>query len=135
MANTEGEPVLNPEEEEIALSDSELDNVLKSASITSEPADGAEENLEQYGVWVKVEPQNVEEQAEENMAFELSDLESDHDSALTEEEEQLLSKCEHSGWPTRSGTRCQHFLGETRLGHARFRGRSGEQCVELRSAH
>ena len=94
MANTEGEPVLNPEEEEIALSDSELDNVLKSASVTSEPAGGAEENLDQYGVWVKVEPQNVEEEAEENMAFELSDLESDHESALTDEEEQLLGELE-----------------------------------------
>jgi hypothetical protein len=96
MANTEGEPVLNPEEEEIALSDSELDNVLKSASITSEPAGGVEENLEQYGVWVKVEPQNVEEEAEENMAFELSDLESDDESALTEEEEQLLGELEEN---------------------------------------
>jgi hypothetical protein len=90
MANTEGEPVLNPEEEEIALSDSELDNVLQSASVTSEP------NLEQYGVWVKVEPQNVEEEAEENMAFELSDLESDDESALSEEEEQLLGKLEEN---------------------------------------
>ncbi len=96
MANTEGEPVLNPEEEEIALSDSELDNVLQSASVTSEPAGGAEENLEQYGVWVKVEPQNVEEEAEENMAFELSDLESDDESALSEEEEQLLDKLEEN---------------------------------------
>jgi len=96
MANTEGEPVLNLEEEEIALSDSELDNVLKSASITSEPDGAAERQLEQYGVWVKVEPQNVEEEAEENMAFELSDLESDDESALTEEEEQLLGELEEN---------------------------------------
>jgi pilus assembly protein FimV len=94
MANTEGEPVLNPEEEEISLSDSELDNVLKSANITSEPSGGAEQHLEQYGVWVKVEPQNVEEETEENMAFELSDLQSDDESALTEEEEQLLGELE-----------------------------------------
>ena len=94
MANTEGEPVLNPEEEEISLSDSELDNVLKSANITSEPAGGAEQHLEQYGVWVKVEPQTVEEETEENMAFELSDLQSDDESALTEEEEQLLGELE-----------------------------------------
>jgi hypothetical protein len=96
MANTEGDSVLNPKEEEIALSDSELDNVLKSASISDEPAGGAAENLEQYGVWVKVEPQNVEEEAEENMAFELSDLESDDESALTEEEEQLLGELEEN---------------------------------------
>ncbi len=96
MANTEGEPVLNLEEEEIALSDSELDNVLKSASITSESDGAAEQQLEQYGVWVKVEPQNVEEEAEENMAFELADLESDDESALTEEEEQLLGELEEN---------------------------------------
>ena len=96
MANTKGEPVLNPKEEKIALSDSELDNVLKSASVTTEPPGGAEQNLEQYGVWVKVKPQNVEEEAEENMAFELSDLESDDESALTEEEEQLLGELEEN---------------------------------------
>jgi len=96
MANTEGEPVLNPEEEKIALSDSELDNVLKSASETTETSGAAEQDLEQYGVWVKVEPQNVEEEAEENMAFELSDLQSDDESALTEEEEQLLGELEEN---------------------------------------
>ena len=47
MAKKEGEPVLYPEEgdmsleeEQIALSDSELDDVLKSADITSEQSEG-----------------------------------------------------------------------------------------------
>ncbi len=101
MAKTEGEPLLDPEEEdtsleaeEIALSDSELDNVLQSAEVTDEFSAEEAENLEQYGVWVKAEPQDVEEQTQENMSFELSDLESGDESALTEEEEQLLGELE-----------------------------------------
>ena len=70
MAKTEGEPVLDSDQEEIALSDSELDNVLKSADITDETPE-EQNNLEQYGVWVKVEPQNLEEEAEQTMSFEL----------------------------------------------------------------
>jgi len=94
MAKTEGETVLDSDQEDIALSDSELDNVLKSADITDEALDGEESNLEQYGVWVKVEPHNIEEQAEQNMSFELADLGSSSESALTEEEEQLLGELE-----------------------------------------
>jgi pilus assembly protein FimV len=94
MAKTEGEPVLDSDQEEIALSDSELDNVLKSADITDEASDAEDSNLEQYGVWVKVEPHNLEEEAEQNMSFELSDLDSSSESALTEEEEQLLGELE-----------------------------------------
>ena len=94
MAKTEGEPVLDSDQEEIALSDSELDNVLKSAEVTNEAPAGEQSNLEQYGVWVKVEPHNVEEEAEQNMSFELSDLDSSSESALTEEEEQLLGELE-----------------------------------------
>jgi pilus assembly protein FimV len=94
MAKTEGEPVLDSDQEEIALSDSELDDVLKSADITSETTQAEQGNLEQYGVWVKVEPHNIEEEAEQNMSFELSDLDSSSESALTEEEEQLLGELE-----------------------------------------
>ena len=94
MAKTEGEPVLDSDQEEIALSDSELDNVLKSAELTNEAPAGEQGNLEQYGVWVKVEPHNIEEEAEQNMSFELSDLDSSSESALTEEEEQLLGELE-----------------------------------------
>jgi pilus assembly protein FimV len=94
MAKIEGEPVLDSDQEEIALSDSELDNVLKSADITNEAPDGEQGNLEQYGVWVKVEPHSIEEEAEQNMSFELSDLDSSSESALTEEEEQLLGELE-----------------------------------------
>ena len=82
MAKTEGETVLDSDQEDIALSDSELDNVLKSADITDEALDGEESNLEQYGVWVKVEPHNIEEEAEQNMSFELADLGSSSESAL-----------------------------------------------------
>ncbi|UCF98787.1 MAG: hypothetical protein JSV89_04435 [Spirochaetaceae bacterium] len=93
MAKTEGDPVLDANEDEIALSDSELDSVLKSADITDEAGEGAEDNLDQYGVWVKVEPQDVGVEAEQNMAFELADLEN-NESTLTEEEEQLLGELE-----------------------------------------
>ena len=94
MAKTEGKPVLDSDQEEIALSDSELDNVLKSADITDEAPDAEDSNLEQYGVWVKVQPRNLEEEAEQNMSFELSDLDSSSESAITEEEEQLLGELE-----------------------------------------
>jgi hypothetical protein len=94
MAKNEGEPVRDSDEEEIALSDSELDNVLKSASVTTEAPGGDEDDLERYGVWVKVEPQAVEEEAEGDMDFELSDLDRGDESALTEEEEQLLGELE-----------------------------------------
>ena len=94
MAKIEGDPVLESEQEDIALSDSELDDVLKSADITSETAEVDDTTLEQYGVWVKVEPQNLEGETEQNMDFELSDLESSSESALTEEEEQLLGELE-----------------------------------------
>jgi pilus assembly protein FimV len=94
MAKREGEPTLDSEQEEIALSDSELDNVLKSADITNEDPDEQRSSLEQYGVWVKVEPHDLEEEATQNMSFELSDLDSNSESALTEEEEQLLGELE-----------------------------------------
>jgi len=94
MAKTEGKPVLDSDQEEIALSDRELDNVLKSADVTNSPLDAEDSNLEQYGVWVKVEPQNLEEEAEQNMSFELSDLDGSGEPALTDEEEQLLGELE-----------------------------------------
>ncbi len=101
MTKTEGEPGLQPEggdisleDETIALSDSELDNVLKSADIAGAEGPEDESNLERYGVWVKVEPQSVETEAEGNTAFELSDLGSSEQSTLTDEEEQLLGELE-----------------------------------------
>ena len=94
MAKSEGEAILDSDQEEISLSDSELDNVLKSADITSEASDEEQSTLEQYGVWVKVEPHDLEEEAKQNMSFELSDLDSNSESALTEEEEQLLGELE-----------------------------------------
>ena len=50
------------------------------------------EELEQYGVWVKTEPEDILDQ-EETEDFNLSDLsteESGDESLLTEEEEELL---------------------------------------------
>lgn len=92
MATKEGDPILeslepSPEEEEITLSDSELDDVLSSAEITA-----AEDNLEQYGVWVKAGPQDVAGDGEAD--FELADLEPDKGATLTEEEEKLLGELE-----------------------------------------
>ena len=51
-----------------------------------------EEDLDQYGVWVKVGPEEIEEDLDEG-TFELSDLQ-EEDKHLTEEEEQLLGNLE-----------------------------------------
>ena len=45
--------------EEVALSSSELDNVLSSAGLAEGPPAAPEDDLELYGVWVKVKPQTV----------------------------------------------------------------------------
>jgi len=98
MAKKEGDPILenlesSPEEEEITLSDSELDSVLGSAEITSESAEDA---LEQYGVWVKAGPQDIGASGEADLDFELADLDAGHgaEADLTEEEEKLLGELE-----------------------------------------
>jgi pilus assembly protein FimV len=60
----------------------------------------AEDDLEQYGVWVKVEPRTVDEgtpsRAEETRLESLDVDASAQDDGLTEEEERLLGKLEES---------------------------------------
>ena len=130
MAKTEGEPVLDSDQEEIALSDSELDNVLKSAELTNEAPAGEQGNLEQYGVWVKVEPHAIEEEAEQNMSFELSDLDSSSESALTEEEEQLLGELEEEETDLGDLSGLEDDLEELGKGNA-FEQQGGEEELSV----
>jgi pilus assembly protein FimV len=81
------------EQEEVALSSSELDNIINSAEIRNEDGDTDDDNLEQYGVWVKVEPEKIEASADE-IPFELADLEVSGETELTDEEEELLGELE-----------------------------------------
>jgi len=72
--------------EDIALSTSELDDVLGSAEIRSESGNDEESGLEKYGIWIKVEPETLEEAApEEGPAA---------GARLTAEEEKLLGELE-----------------------------------------
>jgi hypothetical protein len=64
------------------------DNNIKAN--TSSMNDAA---LEQYGVWVKVKPETIDETEKENVSGELVDL-GTGEASLTEEEEQLLSELE-----------------------------------------
>ena len=82
------------EQEDVALSSSELDNIINSAEIKREDGDTEDDALEQYGVWVKIKPEEIEGNLEEEASFELSDLESSDESHLTEEEEDLLGELE-----------------------------------------
>ncbi len=72
--------------EDIALSTSELDDVLGSAEIRSESGNDEELGLEKYGIWIKVEPETLESEAapEEGPAG----------ARLTAEEEKLLGELE-----------------------------------------
>jgi pilus assembly protein FimV len=72
--------------EDIALSTSELDDVLGSAEIRSESGNDEESGLEKYGIWIKVEPETLvgEAAAEEGFAG----------ARLTAEEEKLLGELE-----------------------------------------
>ena len=90
----ESELLENSNGEDVTLSTSELDNIMSSAEFTSEEVDSEEKNLEKYGVWVKVTPEEVTETSEEG-SFELSDLEKTEESKLTDEEENLLDELEN----------------------------------------
>jgi hypothetical protein len=80
--------------EDVALSTSELDDVLSSAEIRSESGNDEESGLEKYGIWIKVEPETLA--AEPETALELGELESGPAGVgqLTAEEEQLLGELE-----------------------------------------
>jgi len=82
--------------EDIALSTSELDDVLSSADIRSESGNDEEAGLEKYGIWIKVEPETLEAAAETESDFTLADLDSGPapGARLTAEEEQLLGELE-----------------------------------------
>jgi len=73
--------------EDIALSTSELDDVLSSAEIRSESGNDEESGLEKYGIWIKVEPETLESGS-------LLDAGPSAGSRLTAEEEQLLGELE-----------------------------------------
>jgi pilus assembly protein FimV len=80
--------------EDVALSTSELDDVLSSAEIRSESGNDEESGLEKYGIWIKVEPETLE--AEAGGGFEIGELEggSAPGAQLTAEEEELLGELE-----------------------------------------
>jgi hypothetical protein len=73
--------------EDIALSTSELDDVLSSAEIRSESGTDEDSGLEKYGIWIKVEPETLERGS-------VLDAGPAAGSRLTAEEEQLLGELE-----------------------------------------
>jgi len=77
------------------------DDLLDDDSSIDLPSEAQEGELEQYGVWVKTEPETVEESPEEITESPLSDLGGDletpadrEEEMLTQEEEELLSELE-----------------------------------------
>ena len=80
--------------EDIALSTSELDDVLSSAEIRSESGNDEESGLEKYGIWIKVEPETLE--SETGGGFQIADLDTGPavGARLTAEEEKLLGELE-----------------------------------------
>ncbi len=77
------------------------EDLLETDSSFDLPADAEEGELEQYGVWVKSEPETVEESPVELAEAPLSDIGDDlevpgesDDEMLTQEEEDLLSELE-----------------------------------------
>ena len=78
--------------ENISFSATELDDIVNSAEITEENV--ADADLEEYGVWVKVGPEDVTESADDLLPAEndapLTDLDDAEDDFLTGEEESLL---------------------------------------------
>jgi pilus assembly protein FimV len=88
--------------EDIALSTSELDDVLGSAEIRSESGNDEEAGLEKYGIWIKIEPETLagEVAAEEGLAG----------ARLTAEEEQLLGELESD---SQAPTLAEQTAGET----------------------
>jgi pilus assembly protein FimV len=73
--------------EDIALSTSELDDVLSSAEIRSESGNDEESGLEKYGIWIKIEPETLESGS-------ILETGPAAGSRLTAEEEQLLGELE-----------------------------------------
>jgi hypothetical protein len=100
--------------EDIALSTSELDDVLSSADIRSESGNDEESGLEKYGIWIKVEPETLEAAAETESDFALADLDSGPapGARLTAEEEQLLGELE-SETDEPLGAGAEQAAGET----------------------
>ena len=80
--------------ENISFSATELDDIVNSAEITEENI--ADDDLEEYGVWVKVGPEDVAESADDLPSAEndapLTDLDEAEEDFLTEEEESLLGE-------------------------------------------
>ena len=78
--------------ENISFSATELDDIVNSAEITEENV--ADDDLEEYGVWVKVGPEDVTESADDLPPAEndapLTDLDDAEEDFLTGEEESLL---------------------------------------------
>ncbi len=97
MAEKETKPDLDLledlQDDDITLSTSELEDIIHSTELSGE-SDSTEEQLEKYGVWVKVKPEPVTGGEPEDTAFELTDLERDQDLDLSPREEQLLSELE-----------------------------------------
>ncbi|MFP4431284.1 MAG: hypothetical protein ACLFPV_08550 [Spirochaetaceae bacterium] len=60
-----------------------------------EDSTSLDENLEEYGVWVKAGPEDVDENEGESL-FGLSDLDEETETSLTSEEEDLLADLEES---------------------------------------
>ena len=83
--------------EDVALSSSELDDVLSSAGLAESSPGLPADNLELYGVWVKVKPQPVATRP--TAPAELADLESaeaGESAELTDDEQDLLAELESS---------------------------------------
>ena len=85
-------------------------NAKKGTPPSSRKAGSKEENLEQYGVWVKVEPEEVdqpeEDEAQEPMSdsgdedlFDLPDFDSTDEAEISTEEENLLKDLEEDSSP------------------------------------
>jgi pilus assembly protein FimV len=87
--------------EDIALSTSELDDVLSSADLSGEAGEAQGPSLEKYGIWIKIEPETLDSVPESEDVFELAELETESEGGkeakLTAEEEQLLGELESEG--------------------------------------
>ncbi len=83
------------QDEDVTLSSTELEGIIHSAEFTEEPG-ADEQQLEKYGVWVKVKPEPVSAIEPEDAAFQLSDLDSTRepgqDAGLSPKEEDLLAE-------------------------------------------
>ena len=99
MAEKEARPELDPlediQDEDITLSSTELEDIIHSAEFTEEPGVD-EQQLEKYGVWVKVKPEPVSVAEPEDNSFELADLDREAaepaEGKLSPKEEELLAE-------------------------------------------